>query len=180
MSFRFLFLRGDRLRCSHGGEELRTHARTSPVERYLTTSVRRADLFPKLTASGRVESAKRTIIECDLENVAVGVRGQRLDAGGAAVLLSVVPEGTTVKRGDVLAVIDSSDYEELLRIQEIAVERAAADHVQASSTSRSPSWRSASSRKGPCTRRSRTSRGGSCWLDPTWNVPGTGSRGRAG
>jgi HlyD family secretion protein len=111
---------------------VRTHARNSPVERYLTTSVRRADLFPTLTASGRVESSKRTVIECDLENVAVGVRGQRLAAGGAAVLLSVVPEGTTVKRGDVLAVIDSSDYEELLRIQEMAVERAAADHVQAS------------------------------------------------
>jgi HlyD family secretion protein len=111
---------------------VRGRARTSAVERYLTTSVRRADLFPKLTASGRVESSKRTIIECDLENVAVGVRGQRLAAGGAAILLSVVPEGTTVKRGDVLAVIDSSDYEELLRIQEMAVERAAADHVQAS------------------------------------------------
>ncbi len=79
-----------------------------------------------------MESTKRTIIECDLENVAVGVRGQRLAAGGAAVLLSVIPEGTTVKRGDVLAIIDSSDYEELLRIQEMTVARAAADHVQAS------------------------------------------------
>ena len=82
-------------------------------------------------ASGRVESSKRTVIECDLENVAVGVRGQRLDAGGASVLLSVIPEGSTVKRGDVLAVLDSSDYEELLRIQKMAVERATADHVQA-------------------------------------------------
>ncbi len=110
--------------------KVRAYGRTTPVERYLTTSVRRADLFPTLTASGRVESSKRTVIECDLENVAVGVRGQRLAAGGAAILLSVVPEGTTVKRGDVLAVIDSSDYEELLRIQEIAVQRSAADHVQ--------------------------------------------------
>jgi HlyD family secretion protein len=110
----------------------RTHARVSPAERYFTTGVRRADLFPTFTASGRVESSKRTVIECDLENVAVGVRGQRLDAGGASVLLSVVPEGTTVKRGDVLAILDSSDYEELLRIQKMAVERSAADHVQAS------------------------------------------------
>jgi HlyD family secretion protein len=109
----------------------RSHARVSVAGRYFTTGVRRADLFPKLTASGRVESSKRTIIECDLENVAVGVRGQRLAAGGAAMLLSVIPEGTTVKRGDVLAVIDSSDYEELLRIQKIAVERSAADHVTA-------------------------------------------------
>ena len=108
-----------------------THARPSPTERYFTTGVKRTDLFPTLTASGRVESSKRTIIECDLENVAVGVRGQGVSAGGASVLLSVIPEGTTVKRGDVLAVLDSSDYEELLRIQQMSVERANADHVQA-------------------------------------------------
>ena len=55
--------------------------RTPPSERYVTTDVRRADLFPTLTASGRVESAKRTVIECKLENMVVGVRGQRLTAG---------------------------------------------------------------------------------------------------
>ena len=53
----------------------------------------RADLFPTRLASGRVESGKRTIIECEFENIAVGVRGQRLTATGASVLLSVVPEG---------------------------------------------------------------------------------------
>ena len=110
----------------------RTHAREALARKYLMSEVRRADLFPTLKASGRVESVKRTVIECDLENVAVGVRGQRLTSGGAAILLSVIPEGSTVKQGDVLAVIDSSEYEELLRIQQMAVERAAADHVQAS------------------------------------------------
>ena len=103
----------------------------SPGERYDTTSVRRADLFPIRTASGRVESGKRTIIECQLENIAVGVRGQRLTAAGASVLLSVIPEGSVVKRGDVLAVLDSSDYEELLRLQKITLERATADKLQA-------------------------------------------------
>jgi len=107
------------------------HARKSRAERYVTTGVRRADLFPTLTASGLVESSKRTVVECELENITVGVRGQRLAAGGASVLLSVIPEGSIVKRGDVLAVLDSSDYEELLRLQRITLERAAADHVQA-------------------------------------------------
>ena len=93
--------------------------------------MRRADLFPTQIASGRLESGKRTIIECKLENVAVGIRGQRLTAGGASVLLSVIPQGTVVKRGDVLAVLDSSDYEELLRLQRITLERAKADKVQA-------------------------------------------------
>jgi HlyD family secretion protein len=107
------------------------HNRRAPAEHYRTTDVRRADLFPTRIASGRLESGKRTIIECKLENVAVGIRGQRLTAGGASVLLSVIPQGTDVKRGDVLAVLDSSEYEELLRLQRITVERARADKVQA-------------------------------------------------
>jgi len=107
------------------------HARKSRAENHLTTGVRRADLFPTLTASGLVESSKRTVIECELENIAVGVSGQGLAAGGASVLLSVIPEGSIVKRGDVLAVLDSSGYEELLRLQRITLERAAADHLQA-------------------------------------------------
>ncbi len=52
-------------------------------------------------------------------------------AGGASILLSVIPEGSQVKHGDVLAVLDSSDYEELLRTQQISVERVKADLVQA-------------------------------------------------
>jgi HlyD family secretion protein len=84
-----------------------------------------------MKASGRVESAKRTVIECALENITVGVRGQRLAADGASVLLSVIPEGSFVKRGDVLAVLDAADYEEMLRVQKITVERAAADKLQA-------------------------------------------------
>jgi HlyD family secretion protein len=110
---------------------LHWHHRGPASDRYVTVGVRRADLFPRHTASGRVESGKRTIIECQLENITVGVRGQRLAAGGASVLLTVIPEGTVVKRGDVLAVLDSADYEELLRLQRITLERAKADKLQA-------------------------------------------------
>ena len=87
-------------------------------ERYALANVRRMDLYPALTASGRVESSKRTLIECELEDITIGVMGQRVSAGGASVLLSVIPEGSLVRRGDVLAVLDSSDYEELLRQQQ--------------------------------------------------------------
>ena len=110
---------------------MRYHQRRPPTDHYATTGVRRANLFPTLMASGRVESSKRTVIECQLENVAVGVRGQRLSAGGASTLISVVPDGTIVKRGEILAVLDSSDYEELLRVQKISVERAQADKLTA-------------------------------------------------
>jgi HlyD family secretion protein len=100
-------------------------------ERYALSNVRRMDLYPALSASGRVESSKRTLIECELEDITIGVKGQRISAGGASVILSVIPEGSLVRKGDVLAVLDSSDYEELLRQQRMTVERARADHNQA-------------------------------------------------
>ena len=45
-----------------------------------------------------------------------------------------------VKPGDVLATLDASTYEEMLRQQEITVEQAKASHLQASSTTRSLYW----------------------------------------
>jgi HlyD family secretion protein len=104
------------------------HPTRSPAERYALANVRRTDLYPELTASGRVESSKRTVVECELENISIGVLGERLTAGGASVLLSIVPEGSVVQKGDVLAVLDASDYEELLRQQRITVERSRADY----------------------------------------------------
>jgi HlyD family secretion protein len=106
--------------------------RTRPlVERYRFAPVSRTVLAGSITAAGQLESSKKTVIECELENISVGVKGQRLDAGGASVLLSLVPDGSVVQEGDVLARLDSSDYEELLRQQQITVERARADRAQA-------------------------------------------------
>ena len=83
------------------------------------------DLAPILNAPGRLESAKRTVIRCQLENLAGSV------SGGASTMLSVLPEGTFVKQGDVLARLDASSYEELQRQQVITVEQAKASHLQA-------------------------------------------------
>ncbi len=105
-----------------------------PAEKYALAPVRRTDLHPALTASGRVESSKRTLIECELENISIGLMGERLTAGGASVLLSIIPEGSFVQRGDVLAVLDASNYEELLRQQRMTVERSRADFRQAELT----------------------------------------------
>lgn len=109
----------------------RVHARKPARDRFPITAVRRADLFPTLKAGGQLQSARRTIIECRLENLSAGVQGQKLYAGGSSVLLKIIPEGTAVKKGDVLAVLDSSEYEELLRVQRINVQRAEADKLQA-------------------------------------------------
>ena len=93
--------------------------------------MRRVNLSPMVIASGRVESSKRTVIQCELENWGVGARGGRVARGGASTLIRVIPEGTTVQRGDVLAVLDSSDYDELLRLQRIYTERYKADRLRA-------------------------------------------------
>jgi HlyD family secretion protein len=104
---------------------------TPPRERYQIADVRRADIFPKRSAGGRVESTKKTVIECELERITMGIRGVPLSGGGASTLLSIIPDGSEVKKGDVLAVLDSSEYEELLLQQRITVERVLADYRQA-------------------------------------------------
>jgi len=94
-------------------------------ERYRVREVFRTDLEPVLNAPGRLESAKRTVIRCLLENIAGA------STGGASTMLSLLPEGTVVKQGDVLATFDSSNYEEMRRQQEITVEQEKASHLQA-------------------------------------------------
>ena len=38
-----------------------------PPEKYELANVKRADIFPALSAGGRVESSVRTVVECELE-----------------------------------------------------------------------------------------------------------------
>ena len=47
--------------------------------------------------------------------------------GGASTIIELIPDGSNVKKGDVLCRLDSSDYEELIRQQEIQVQRSRAD-----------------------------------------------------
>src|SRR5580704_13134453 len=55
-------------------------------ERYRVHEAFRTDLAPILNAPGRLESAKRTVVRCQLENIA------GLTTGGASTMLSVIPE----------------------------------------------------------------------------------------
>lgn len=93
-------------------------------ERYLFRSVHRVDLSPVLNAPGRLESSRMTVVQCELENIAGA-------SAGASMILTLVPEGTHVKQGDVLATLDGSTYEEMLRQQAITVEQSKASHLQA-------------------------------------------------
>jgi len=95
---------------------------------------RRVDLRSVLSASGTTESASNTVIECKLERVTMRSEGQSSSSGGSSTILWIVEDGTEVKKGDLLCSLDASDYEELVRQQEIKVERAKADLVQAQLT----------------------------------------------
>jgi HlyD family secretion protein len=102
-----------------------------PLSGIATHIVRRIDLNSSARAGGRIDSTDRTIIECQLESLAVGNQGGGIASGGASTILSVIPDGSTVKEKDVLCVLDASEYEELLRLQKMTVERARADLRQA-------------------------------------------------
>jgi HlyD family secretion protein len=93
--------------------------------------VRRADVAGELLAAGRVASVQSTEIRCTLERLDLPGQGGALSSG-ASTILSLLPDGSTVGAGDVLCEMDASDYKELARRQEIVVEQARADHMQAS------------------------------------------------
>lgn len=86
-------------------------------------AVLRKDLFVSIKAGGHIESSKRTLIECELENLTlVSSRGRAMSANGASTIISIVPDGSHVEAGDVLCELDSATYLELVRQQEIRVE----------------------------------------------------------
>jgi HlyD family secretion protein len=85
--------------------------------------VRRTDLEVTFGGGGNVGSSKFTMVSCEAEHLG--------DGAGAMTILSLVPEGTLVKKGDVLCRLDSSDYEELVRQQEIELERSTSEKAQA-------------------------------------------------
>ncbi|MGE3820657.1 MAG: efflux RND transporter periplasmic adaptor subunit [Isosphaeraceae bacterium] len=104
--------------------------RKSPMPRTSTAPVRRIDLNVTISTGGRIEASEKTMIDCKIENVEFRVRGNSMGVAGASTILSVVPDGTMVKKGDVLCVLDSSAYEEVVRQQRMNLERARADFQQ--------------------------------------------------
>jgi HlyD family secretion protein len=97
--------------------------------RYEFRTVRRTILAPILSAPGRVESSRRTVLRCEIENI--GGTTSNSGIGGSSTLIWLLPEGTPVKKDDVVARFDASTYEEMLRQQTIVVEQAKSSHLQA-------------------------------------------------
>ena len=96
-----------------------------------TTRVSRADVELTVLATGRVTSTQSTEISCTLERLNAPGQSSSL-VSGASTILDLVPDGSIVKAGDILCELDASSFTELLRRQQIVVEQATADHMQAS------------------------------------------------
>lgn len=101
--------------------------RREEVEPPPMVRVERADLELSLVVGGEIEGGKSTIVECELENLP-GPDGR---PGAGMTLIELIPDGTPVRKGDVLCRFDSSVYEELARRQKIEVERATSEERQA-------------------------------------------------
>jgi HlyD family secretion protein len=88
------------------------------VQRPVTIPARLADLEVHTTTPGSISSSEQTIIECKLES-------------GESTILTVVPEGTMVKKGEVICELDASAFAEMVRLQQITVNAARASFRQA-------------------------------------------------
>ena len=79
--------------------------------------VAKRDLLVSVTEDGNLESASNVDIKCRVE--------------GGSTILKIVEDGSLVKEGDVLVELDSSQLEEQITQQRIAVNKAQASMVQA-------------------------------------------------
>ncbi|WP_406695959.1 efflux RND transporter periplasmic adaptor subunit [Singulisphaera sp. Ch08] len=94
--------------------------------------VRRVDwLSTSITAAGRAASMNNSEIRCTLERLISPGGGGVVTSNGSSTILSLIPDGSVVKKGDLLCELDSADYQELVRRQLIGVKKAEAEHRQA-------------------------------------------------
>ena len=100
-------------------------------EGFPRAAVRRVSFDACLSASGVSQASQQTVVRCQLENLQVrSGRGRSFSAGGASTILELIPNGTTVKKGDVLCRLDASEYETVALAQTIRVEQHQAEMVQ--------------------------------------------------
>lgn len=93
---------------SLGGHEL-------PATAYYT--VKRSDFLISIVEGGTIKSVREQSVRNEME--------------GTARIISIVPEGVTVKRGDMLVELDSSDLRERVTQQEVTLQNSQFAFVQA-------------------------------------------------
>jgi len=97
-------------------------------------TVRRSDLNVTVKSFGVVQCSSDIVIKCELEKLGAGGVSNAASRAAASVILTLIPEGSNVKKGDVLCELDSSDYQDLVDQQKIKVAQAQADHRAAELT----------------------------------------------
>ena len=93
-----------------------------------TEPVRRVSFDVSINAPGEIRSADNTIVECEIERLAVYTRGGSMVSGASTRILKLVPDGSVVKKNDVICKLDSSAVEELVRLQKINLQQATSMH----------------------------------------------------
>ncbi len=84
--------------------------------------VRRDDLETTLVAGGDLAATRQVTVACQVEDIA---------ESEGTMILTMIDNGSVVKKGDVLCRLDSSQFEEMARQQEIQVNQARALSLQA-------------------------------------------------
>ena len=82
----------------------------------VTEEVGRGDLLITVTEDGNVESATNTDVKCQV-------------AGGSTILW-IIPDGSTVKKGDELVRLNSAAIEDQVNMQKIVYEKAQATRIE--------------------------------------------------
>ena len=75
-----------------------------------TFEVKRGPLTISIDASGTIKALDQVVIKCEVE--------------GRTTIISLTPEGTHVKKGDLLIELDSSEFEDQLVAEQIALQTA--------------------------------------------------------
>ncbi len=103
-----------------------TGAAKSSRGNLITHLVKRADLPIVVTARGSLESQVETTIMCEVESVS----SSRTAQAGTQIIY-IVPNGSAVKKGDVLVELDSAPIREQLDAQTLSYQSAVSEQIQA-------------------------------------------------
>jgi len=97
------------------------------TENIPTFEVKRGPLTISIDASGTIKALDQEVITCK-------VKGEGGREGGGVTILALVPEGTRVKKGDLLIELDSSSFEDQLVAEQITLQTAETTLISATET----------------------------------------------
>jgi len=97
------------------------------TENIPTFEVKRGPLTISIDASGTIKALDQEVITCK-------VKGEGGREGGGVTILTLVPEGTRVKEGDLLVELDSSSFEDQLVAEQITLQTAETALISATET----------------------------------------------